>query len=332
MGISYRDSGVSQSRAEKLIKEMIAPIASTNKPWVISGVGGFSALFSVPSGYKEPIFAITTDNVGTKVMLAQKYGFNFNVGIDVVAMNVNDLLCVGAEPIVFLDYIAMESLDENVYKEIIRGIVEGCRRAGCSLIGGETAQVPGMYRECGYDLAGFAVGIIEKGNEITGRDIKPGDIVVGLTSSGVHSNGFSLIRKLLDECLLDDNEILADGRSIIEILMEPTVIYVEQVRAIRREGINIKGVANITGGGFYSNIPRILPEGLAVKIYRERWKVLDIFNDIQRAGNIDDNEMFSTFNMGVGMVIIIDKDEMLNMSDLFIIGEIMEGSWGVEIV
>jgi phosphoribosylformylglycinamidine cyclo-ligase len=332
MGISYKDSGVNQGKAERLIKELGPLIDSTNKPWVLSGVGGFSALFKVPSGYKRPIFAITTDNVGTKVMLAAKHGYNFNVGIDAVAMNVDDLLCVGAEPIVFLDYVAMESLEEDIYKEIIKGIVEGCKRAGCSLIGGETAQVPGMYQEGGYDLSGFAVGVLEEGSEITGADIKEGDVVVGLASSGVHSNGFSLIRRLLDEDLIDKDKILSDGRTVIEALMEPTIIYVEQINSIKKKNMTIKGIANITGGGFYSNIPRVLPENLSVIIYRERWKVPEIFMEIQRASKMDDKEMFSTFNMGIGMVIIVSKEEIIDLDKFYIVGEVKKGRGIVEII
>jgi len=332
MGISYQDSGVNQGKAERLIKELSGLIDSTNKPWVLSGVGGFSALFRVPSGYKKPIFAITTDNVGTKVILAAEYNYNFNVGIDLVAMNVNDLLCVGAEPIVFLDYVAMESLEEDIYKDIIKGIVEGCKMAGCSLIGGETAQVPGMYKSGGYDLAGFAVGVLEEGSEITGSNIKAGDIVVGLASSGVHSNGFSLIRRLLDENLLDKNKILLNGRTVIDTVMEPTIIYVEQLKLIKKRNINIKGIANITGGGFYSNISRVLPENLSVVIYRERWKVPEIFIEIQRISKMDDKEMFSTFNMGIGMVIIVSKEELIDLDNFYIIGEVKKGSGLVEIV
>ncbi len=334
MGIDYKGSGVDQDRADRLISGLLANINSTLKPWVMSGVGGFSALFKVPSSYRKPVLAVTTDGVGTKVKLAVEYGYNFNVGVDLVAMNVNDLLCVGADPLVFLDYIATESLNEKVYREIISGVVDGCKMAGCSLVGGETAQMPGMYQKGEYDLAGFAVGVVEEEEIITGEKIAPGNVVLGLTSSGLHSNGFSLIRRLLDDGLLEADKTLSDEKTFIECVIEPTIIYVDALREVKKSGVDVKGVVNITGGGFYGNIPRVLPEGVSVRIYRDRWRVPEVFLEIQRAGDVSDREMFYTFNMGIGMVIIIDGRRTIDIEgvDFCIIGEVVEGDKKVEIV
>ena len=307
--VTYRDAGVDIEAGDALV-DRIGPIArSTLGPEVLSGVGGFASLVGVPAGMKDPVLVSGTDGVGTKLLVAQAAGRHSTIGIDLVAMCVNDVLCTGARPLFFLDYFACGRLDVGVAEEVIRGIAEGCRIAGCSLVGGETAELPGMYDPGEYDLAGFSVGVVERAEIIDGRDVRPGDAVIGLPSTGLHSNGYSLARKVLWE---DPRRSLPDvlpgtGRSLADVLLEPTRIYAEEILAVRRVA-RVKAIAHVTGGGLPGNVPRVLPRGTAAAIDRGSWKVPPVFEAIAACG-VPDDEMLRTFNMGVGMVLVVAADD-----------------------
>lgn len=301
--ISYRDAGVDIDAGDALV-ENIKPLARrTLRPEVLAGIGGFGALFELTGKYREPVLVSGTDGVGTKLKLAFRMNRHDTVGIDLVAMSVNDILVQGAEPLFFLDYFACGKLDVATATDVVKGIARGCELAGCALIGGETAEMPGMYPPGEYDLAGFAVGAVEKSRLITGRDIAVGDTVLGLASSGPHSNGYSLIRKLLETTGAD---LAADfhGRSLGETLLEPTRIYVKPVLALLKR-VTVKGMAHITGGGLLENIPRILADDLTAMLDRHAWDVPPIFQWLQAAGNVEDREMYRTFNCGIGMVLVV---------------------------
>jgi phosphoribosylformylglycinamidine cyclo-ligase len=301
--ISYRDAGVDIEAGDALV-ERIKPLARrTLRPEVLGGIGGFGALMELPARYKEPVLVSGTDGVGTKLLLAIRLGIHHTVGIDLVAMSVNDILVQGAEPLFFLDYFACGKLDVDMAEQVVSGIAKGCELAGCALIGGETAEMPGMYPPGDYDLAGFAVGVAEKSRLITGRDIHPGDAVLGLASSGPHSNGYSLIRKLLDISGADANSDF-HGRPLGQVLLEPTRIYVKPLLALMAE-LPVKGLAHITGGGITENVPRILAEGLTARLRRDSWTMPPVFQWLQQAGNVADDEMLRTFNCGIGMVLVV---------------------------
>jgi phosphoribosylformylglycinamidine cyclo-ligase len=268
---------------------------------VLAGLGGFGALCAIPQKYKEPILVSGTDGVGTKLKLAFALGRHDGVGVDLVAMSVNDVLVQGAEPLFFLDYFACGKLDQAVAVRVIRGIAEGCEQAGCALIGGETAEMPGMYPEGEYDLAGFCVGVVEKGKIINGSTIKPGDTLIGLASSGAHSNGYSLIRKILGED--KPNSGLADT------LMEPTRIYVKPVLKLM-EAVPVKGLAHITGGGLVGNVPRMLPDGMRAVLRKKMWPRPEMFNWLQKNGNVAEAEMHRVFNCGIGMVVCVAREHV----------------------
>ncbi|GAB3470436.1 phosphoribosylformylglycinamidine cyclo-ligase [Polaromonas eurypsychrophila] len=301
--LSYKDAGVDIDAGDALI-ERIKPLAKkTMREGVLAGIGGFGALFEVPKRYKEPVLVSGTDGVGTKLRLAFEWNMHDTVGIDLVAMSVNDVLVQGAEPLFFLDYFACGKLDVDTAAAVVGGIARGCELSGCALIGGETAEMPGMYPEGEYDLAGFAVGAVEKSKILTGRDVTPGDVVLGLTSSGVHSNGFSLVRKCIDRAGSSLPATL-DGKPFREALMEPTRLYVKNVLAALAAH-PIKALAHITGGGLLENIPRVLPEGTAAHLKKGSWPQTELFAWLQATAAISDFEMNRTFNNGIGMVVVV---------------------------
>lgn len=310
MSITYKDAGVDIDEGNETVKR-IKPLAkSTFRSEVLSDIGSFSAFFSLsPEKYKEPVLVSSTDGVGTKLKLAFMSGIHNTVGIDLVAMVVNDIIVSGAEPLFFLDYFACGKLNANVAEAVIKGIAQGCKEANCALIGGETAELPGFYKEGEYDLAGFGVGVVEKSNIIDGSHITIGDIVLGIESSGLHSNGFSLVRKIFfeKEKYKIDTYIGELGKTLIEELLTPTKIYVKPLLNAHKN-FSIKGIAHITGGGFLENIPRILPAQAKVIINTKSYEMPAIFKLLQRLGNIEHSEMYRTFNCGIGLVIIVDKN------------------------
>jgi phosphoribosylformylglycinamidine cyclo-ligase len=277
------------------------------RPEVLGGLGGFGALFELSKKYKEPVLVSGTDGVGTKLKLAFELGKHDTIGIDLVAMSVNDVLVQGAEPLFFLDYYACGKLDVAVATDVVKGVAHGCEQAGCALIGGETAEMPGMYPAGEYDLAGFCVGVVEKSALINGKDIEVGDAVIGIASSGPHSNGYSLIRKILERSKPD---LSADfhGRPLGEVLLEPTRIYVKPLLALMKE-VKIKGLAHITGGGLTENVPRVLPPNVYAALFSATWPRPKIFDWLQQQGGIEDEEMHRVFNCGIGMVVIVKQDD-----------------------
>ena len=309
--LSYKDAGVDIVAGDALV-ERIKPLAKkTMREGVLAGIGGFGALFEVPKRYKEPVLVSGTDGVGTKLKLAFEWNMHDTVGIDLVAMSVNDVLVQGAEPLFFLDYFACGKLDVDTAAAVVGGIAKGCELSGCALIGGETAEMPGMYPAGEYDLAGFAVGAVEKSKILTGQNVKAGDVVLGLASSGVHSNGFSLVRKCIERAGSNAPAML-DGKPFKQALMEPTRLYVLNVLAAlaqhpsTEEASGIKALAHITGGGLLENIPRVLPDGLAAHLVKGSWPQTELFAWLQKTAGIDDIEMNRTFNNGIGMVVVVD--------------------------
>ncbi|EOU1714710.1 phosphoribosylformylglycinamidine cyclo-ligase [Clostridium perfringens] len=302
--LTYKEAGVNIEegyRSVKLIKEYAK---KTMSEYVLNGLGSFAGMVELPEGYKKPVLVSGTDGVGTKLDIACKKRKFDTVGIDCVAMCVNDILCHGAKPLFFLDYIACGKLEAEVSSDLVKGVAEGCIKSQCSLIGGETAEMPGMYKEGDYDIAGFAVGIVDKDKIINGKDIKSGDKLIGIASSGVHSNGYSLIRKVFKNLDEDFN-----GKAIWEELLTPTKIYVKPVLSLL-EKFNIKGMAHVTGGGFYENIPRMLSEeGLSIVINKNSYEIPEIFKKLMELG-VKEEEMYNTFNMGIGFVLCVEEDEV----------------------
>ncbi len=351
-GFSYKDAGVNIEAKGKFTTDIYHQLRRTFGPRVIENPGGFGGLFSLnynsklfAKNYKQPVLVASTDGVGTKLKIAFMMDRHDTIGIDLVAMCVNDILVLGAEPLFFLDYMASSRMIPEKMKEVLHGIANGCCEAGCALLGGETPEMPGFYHEGEYDLAGFAVGIVEKKKVINGDDISTGDIVIGLSSSGLHSNGFSLVRKVLfDKARLDVNsKIKAINGTIGDELLKPTRIYVKSIRNLLRHYKRkkvIKGMAHITGGGLIDNIPRILPQGCSVRIAKGAWPVPEIFRVIQENGKIDEDEMYHVLNMGIGMVLIVSKyfvssimKKLKRMNeDAFIIGKVVKGNKKVEMV
>jgi len=303
--LSYKDAGVDIDAGEALV-DAIKPIAkSTMRPEVVGGLGGFGALFALDmSKYKNPVLVSGTDGVGTKLRLAIDSGSHDTVGIDLVAMCVNDLIVQGAEPLFFLDYYATGKLEVNIARDVVAGIGEGCRQAGCALIGGETAEMPGMYHKGDYDLAGFAVGIAERDQLIDGTTIQPGDVILGMASSGVHSNGYSLVRKIIERSGINLNDAF-DGRTFKDALMAPTKIYIKPLLSLIK-AINVKGLVHITGGGLLENIPRVLPEHVTAQLDHTQWQRPAIFDWLQTQGQVEFKEMHRTFNCGIGMAIVVN--------------------------
>jgi phosphoribosylformylglycinamidine cyclo-ligase len=306
--LSYRDAGVDIDAGEALV-EAIKPFArSTSRPGCLSGLGGFGALFELPlDRYREPVLVSGTDGVGTKLRLAGMLCRHDTIGIDLVAMCVNDVVVQGAEPLFFLDYFATARLDVEVATEVIAGIAEGCRRAGAALIGGETAEMPDMYAPGDYDLAGFCVGIAEKSRLIDGSAVRRGDMLIGISSSGPHSNGYSLIRRIIDTSGVDLGREVA-GRTLGEALLEPTRIYVKPLLSLMQQ-ISVHAAAHITGGGLTGNVPRVLPQGLGAVIDSSTWTRPAVFDWLQAAGNVSTPEMHRTFNCGIGMVVVVDAND-----------------------
>ena len=301
--LSYRDAGVDIDAGDQLV-ENIKPFAKrTMRDGVLAGIGGFGALFQVPKNYREPVLVSGTDGVGTKLKLAFETGRHDTIGIDLVAMSVNDILVQGAEPLFFLDYFACGKLDVGTATRVVKGIAAGCEQAGCALIGGETAEMPGMYPAGEYDLAGFAVGVVEKSAIIDGSDIVPGDVVLGLASSGVHSNGYSLVRKVIESSGADLSSSFGDG-TLGDALLAPTRIYVKPVLAAMRQ-VRIKGLAHITGGGLVENVPRVLPPNVMAKLQKGAWPRPPLFDWLQKNGNVAEAEMHRVFNCGIGMVCVV---------------------------
>ncbi|MBL0419905.1 phosphoribosylformylglycinamidine cyclo-ligase [Ramlibacter sp. AW1] len=302
--LSYKDAGVDIDAGDALV-ERIKPLAKkTLREGVMAGIGGFGALFEVPKRYREPVLVSGTDGVGTKLKLAFEWNMHDTVGIDLVAMSVNDVLVQGAEPLFFLDYFACGKLDVDTAAAVVGGIARGCELSHCALIGGETAEMPGMYPDGEYDLAGFCVGAVEKSKILTGRDVKPGDVVLGLASSGVHSNGFSLVRKCIERAAGQLPQTL-DGQPFRDAVMAPTRLYVRSVLAALQQH-PIKALAHITGGGLLENIPRVLPDGMAAHLRAGSWPQSELFAWLQRTAAISDHEMNRTFNNGIGMVVVVD--------------------------
>lgn len=304
--LSYKDAGVDIDAGNALVERIKHVAKSTTRPEVMGGLGGFGALCELPSGYREPVLVSGTDGVGTKLRLAMELGKHDTIGIDLVAMCVNDLVVAGAEPLFFLDYYATGKLDVDMAADVVTGIGEGCRQAGCALVGGETAEMPGMYEGSDYDLAGFCVGVVEKSEILDGSRVGEGDVVLGLASSGPHSNGYSLIRRVLDRSNADPDTRLEDGKTLREALMAPTRIYVKSLLAMMRNSdIAIHALSHITGGGLLENIPRVLPNNTCVHIDTQAWPRPAVFDWLQHEGNIDETEMHRVLNCGIGMVVVV---------------------------
>ncbi len=306
--LSYKDAGVDIDAGNALVEKIKGAVKRTTRPEVMGGIGGFGAICQIPKGYKEPVLISGTDGVGTKLRLAIDLKKHDTVGIDLVAMCVNDLLVLGAEPLYFLDYYATAKLDVDVASDVVSGIAEGCIQSGCALVGGETAEMPGMYHTGDYDIAGFCTGVAEKSALIDGSKVAAGDQLIALGSSGPHSNGFSLIRKVLEVNNTDTSELLND-KAISEHLLEPTKIYVKSVLALLKD-VEAHALSHITGGGFWENIPRVLPETAQAVINGESWQWPEIFNWLKVNGNITEHEMYRTFNCGVGMIIVVPQDKV----------------------
>ena len=306
--LSYRDAGVDIDAGDQLV-ENIKPFAKrTLRPEVLGGLGGFGALVEISKKYQNPVLVSGTDGVGTKLKLAFEWDIHHTVGIDLVAMSVNDILVQGAEPLFFLDYFACGKLDVARATDVIKGIAEGCEQSGCALIGGETAEMPGMYPEGEYDLAGFAVGVVEKSKVINGRSIRPGDVVLGLASNGAHSNGYSLIRKIIERSNPNLDAEFDGGKTLRQAVIAPTRLYVKPILAAL-EKFEIKGMAHITGGGLTENIPRVLPENCVAQIDAQSWPLPKLFQWLQQAGNVERQEMYRTFNCGIGMAVIVPAEQ-----------------------
>ena len=321
--LTYKDAGVDIDAGNALVERIKPLVKRTQRPEVMAGIGGFGGLFALPPGrYQEPVLVSGTDGVGTKLMLAQSLGVHGTIGIDLVAMCVNDVLVQGAEPLFFLDYFACGKLDNDVASAVIAGIAEGCLQAGAALIGGETAEMPDMYAPGEYDLAGFTVGAVERSAMIDGSAISDGDVIIGIASSGPHSNGYSLIRKVLDRA----GNAQIEGVAAAQRLLAPTRIYVKPILAVMKE-ISIKGLAHITGGGITENIPRVLPAKLDAEIDTASWNQGPVFDFLQEHGNIETAEMRRTFNCGVGMVVVINSDDAAKAIDL--LTENGESAWQI---
>lgn len=337
-GMTYRDAGVDIDAGDELVERIKPLVARVRRPEVLAGIGGFGALVELPAGYRRPVLVSGTDGVGTKLRLAIDAARHDTIGIDLVAMCANDIAVQGAEPLFFLDYYATGKLRVDVAEAVVRGIVEGCAQAGAALVGGETAEMPGIYHGEDYDLAGFCVGVVEKDAIIDGRAVRAGDAVIGLSSSGPHSNGYSLIRKLVTlSSAGSDTQV--EGKPLLDRLLAPTRIYVKSLLALARQ-LEVHGLAHITGGGLTDNIPRVLPDGLEAVLERRRWHRDPVFDWLQKVGHIESAEMYRTFNCGIGMVAVMPKEQAAQAVALLtasgesaqIIGEIRSGSRGVVIV
>lgn len=336
---SYKDAGVDITAGYKSVELMKKYISRTLAFGKTDSIGGFGGLFELDlEGIKEPVLVSGTDGVGTKLKMAFLTDKHDTVGIDCVAMCVNDIICAGAKPLYFLDYIAVGKNYPEKIAQIVSGVAEGCVQSECALIGGETAEMPGFYAEDEYDMAGFAVGVVDKSKIIDKTDVSAGDVIIGLASSGIHSNGYSLVRKIFDVENIDLNKKMPElnNKSLGEVLIEPTKIYVKPILSLLKK-VKVKSIANITGGGFYENIPRALPDTLTAKIMKKNVPVLPIFKLMQSFGNIDERDMYNTFNMGIGMVVIVSKEDEEETKKVlkelgekaYTLGEVIEGNDGV---
>jgi phosphoribosylformylglycinamidine cyclo-ligase len=329
--LTYRDAGVDIDAGDALVQRIKSVAKRTRRPEVLGGLGGFGALCEIPEKYQQPVLVSGTDGVGTKLKLAVEYGIHDSIGIDLVAMCVNDLIVTGAEPLFFLDYYATGKLDVAAAAEVVTGIGLGCEMAGCALIGGETAEMPGMYEGSDYDLAGFCVGVVEKTKIIDGSKVSPGNKLVALPSSGIHSNGYSLVRKIIEERSVEVGATTIEGKPLPEMLLEPTRIYVKTLLKLI-EALPVHAIAHITGGGLTENLPRVYPDNMQANIHLDSWTMPPIFQWIQEQANIDAGEMLKTFNCGVGIILVLPEDQADNAVDLlsslgedaWIIGEISE--------
>jgi len=342
----YKEAGVDLEKARLLVEIVKEKVQSLPQKGVLSFIGGYAGLYSLDlSSCKNPVLVSSTDGVGTKIKLAQLLDYHVPVGIDLVAMCVNDIITTGARPLFFLDYIAMGKFNEKVFSELIEGITKGCEISQCALLGGETAEMPGLYGEKEYDLAGFVVGIVDRDKIIDGSEISIGDAVIGIASSGLHSNGFSLVRKIiLEEQKLSFDFIPEElGKPLGEVLLTPTKIYVQPILTLINKGLKIKGIAHITGGGFFDNIPRILPRNCKVVINKKAWVWPPIFKYLQSLGKISEEEMYHVFNCGIGLILIVDKEEVEEVSsflralneEAYLLGSVeklQEGESQVELV
>ncbi|PHJ69073.1 phosphoribosylformylglycinamidine cyclo-ligase [Nostoc linckia z18] len=334
--MDYRDAGVDVEAGRGFVNQIRNLVHSTFRPEVIGGLGGFGGCFQLPGGFQEPVLVSGTDGVGTKLKIAHILNRHDTVGIDLVAMCVNDVLTSGAEPLFFLDYVATGKLDKEQLTDVVAGITSGCKQAGCALLGGETAEMPGFYQVGEYDLAGFCVGIVEKSQMLDGSQVKVGDVAIALASTGVHSNGFSLVRKIVSDGNFSwsDTPELLGGETIGETFLKPTRIYVKPVLAALKAGLSIHGMAHITGGGLPENLPRCLGEGQAIKIHSSSWKIPPVFQWIAEAGEVSPQAMYNTFNMGIAFVLLVSPDEVEQAIShfqsheipAFAIGEVITGA------
>ncbi len=342
MAMDYKSAGVDIEAGYRSVELMKAHVKATMRPEVLGGLGGFSGAFSAKAfkDMEDPVLLSGTDGCGTKVKVAFLMDKHDTIGIDCVAMCVNDVACAGGEPLFFLDYIACGKNEPEKIADIVKGVAEGCRQAGAALIGGETAEHPGLMPEDEYDLAGFAVGVVDRKDLITGENLKPGDVLIGLASSGVHSNGFSLVRRVFlmtEENLNHYYDSL--GATLGETLLAPTRIYVKALKEIKNAGVTVKGCSHITGGGFYENVPRMLPEGIRAKIRKDSYPIPPIFTMLQENGKIEDHMMYNTFNMGIGMVVAVAPEDVAAAvaaakaagEQVYVIGELEAGEKGIDL-
>ena len=340
--MDYKSAGVDIEAGYRSVELMKQYVATTMRKEVMGGLGGFSGAFSLSAikNMEEPVLLSGTDGVGTKLKLAFLMDRHDTVGIDCVAMCVNDVACAGGEPLFFLDYIACGKNEPEKIAQIVKGVCDGCNQAGAALIGGETAEMPGFYPIDEYDLAGFAVGVADKKDLITGEDIREGDALVGIASSGVHSNGFSLVRKVFDVNKENLAEYIPElGETLGDALLRPTKIYVRALKSVRDAGVRVKGCSHVTGGGFYENIPRMLPDGIRAKVFKESYEVPAVFRLLQKRGQIEEHMMYNTFNMGIGMVLAMDPADVQTalkaLADAgekaYVIGSVEAGEKGVDV-
>jgi len=342
MAKTYENAGVNLEAGYEVVRRIKQHVASTSRPGTMGNIGSFGGMFDLSSlGVKEPILVSGTDGVGTKLKIAFALDKHDTVGIDAVAMCVNDVLAQGAEPLIFLDYVAVGHNEPAKIEAIVAGVAEGCRLAGCALVGGETAEMPGMYENGEYDIAGYTTGVVEKSKLIDGTKVKVGDVLVGIASTGVHSNGFSLVRKIVADAGLKYTDTCEEfgGRTIGETLLTPTRIYVKQVLDVIRN-CDVHGICHVTGGGFDENIPRVLSKGQAIEIKEGSWEILPVFKMLEKWGNVPHREMFNIYNMGIGMIVVLDESEASKAIDILakwgekatVIGKVIEGNNDVTII
>ena len=332
--MDYREAGVNIEAGRDFVEQIRQQVQSTYRAEVLGGLGGFGGYFQLPQGYQEPVLVSGTDGVGTKLKIAQTLNQHSTIGIDLVAMCVNDILTSGAEPLFFLDYLATGQLKPQELAEVVKGIVQGCRMSGCALLGGETAEMPGFYALGEYDVAGFCVGIVEKRRLLDGTQVKQGDVAIGLASQGLHSNGFSLVRRIVAELDWQECPELLGGQRLSDVLLTPTQIYVKPILDALRTGIEIHGMAHITGGGLPENLPRCLNRGQSVQIDPQSWSVPPIFRWLAQTGQVSDRVMFETFNMGIGYVLLVPPEQLEatlawfkeRQIEAYRLGEVIEGT------